>query len=49
MKEYAFTWGDLGFTLSTSEKSAEVILVTGNEPNLKSKRATWRSHRVMKD
>jgi len=41
--------GEILTKLVFVRKSAEVIVVTGNEPNLKRKRATWRPHKVTKD
>jgi hypothetical protein len=32
VKEYVLTWGDLGLYELVSEKSAEVIVATGNKP-----------------
>lgn len=33
MKEYALTWGDLlSYVFNYKEKSAEVVVVEGNEP-----------------
>jgi hypothetical protein len=32
MKEYVLTWGDLDLYEIQIEKSAEVIVVTGNKP-----------------
>ncbi|MEM6525236.1 MAG: hypothetical protein AAGF85_08520 [Bacteroidota bacterium] len=42
-KEYALTWGGLGYHELISEKSAEAIVATGNEP-IKHR----RSHKVVK-
>jgi len=40
VKEYVLTWGDLGFHELETEKSAEVIVVRGNELSKKGRGLT---------